>query len=63
MGIKTEDDYVLPFDVRAAMKAYPVTKKNFSVALIKMRYNRMDDKTQQRAEKTLLSLQDGRYWK
>jgi len=63
MGIKTKDDYVMPFDVRMAAKTYPVTKKNFSVALLKIRYDRMDDKTQRRAEKTLLSLQDGRYWK
>ena len=55
--------YNVPFDVRQITKVYPVTQKNFSVALIKARYDRMDDKTQRRAEKTLLSLKDGRFWR
>lgn len=63
MGTKNKEDYAMPFDVRAAAKAYAVTNRNFSVALIKMRYDRMDTETQIRAEKTLLSLKDGRYWK
>jgi len=63
MGIKTKQDYEIPFDVRVAAKTYPVTQKNFSVALLKMRYDRMEEKDQIRAEKTLASLHDGRYWK
>jgi len=60
--MEAKDEYVLPVDVEIALQAYPVTKKEFSVALLKMRYDSMDDKTQQRAEKTLLSLKDGRFW-
>jgi len=61
--MEAKDEYVLPVDVQIALKAYPITKKEFSVALLKMRYDSMDDKTQRRAEKTLLSLKDGRFWR
>jgi len=61
--MEAKDEYVLPVDVEIALQAYPITKKEFSVALLKMRYDNMDDKTQRRAEKTLLSLKDGRFWR
>ena len=61
--MEAKDEYVLPVDVEIALQAYPVTKKEFSVALLKMRYDSMNDKTQRRAEKTLLSLKDGRFWR
>ena len=61
--MEAKDEYVIPLDVEIALQAYPVTKKEFSVALLKMRYDSMDDKTQRRAEKTLLSLKDGRFWR
>jgi len=60
--METNHEYVIPVDVEIALQAYPVTKKQFSVALLKMRYDSMDDKTQRRAEKTLQSLKDGRFW-
>lgn len=60
--MEAKDEYVMPVDVEIALQAYPVTKKEFSVALLKMRYDSMNDKTQRRAEKTLLSLKDGRFW-
>lgn len=60
--MEAKDEYVIPLDVEIALQAYPVTKKEFSVALLKMRYDSMNDKTQRRAEKTLLSLKDGRFW-
>ena len=60
--MEAKDEYVMPVDVEIALQAYPVTRKEFSVALLKMRYDSMDDKTQRRAEKTLLSLKDGRFW-
>ena len=60
--MEAKDEYVMPLDVEIALQAYPVTRKEFSVALLKMRYDSMDDKTQRRAEKTLLSLKDGRFW-
>lgn len=61
--MEAKDEYVIPVDVEIALQAYPVTKKEFSVALLKMRYDSMNDKTQRRAEKTLLSLKDGRFWR
>ena len=61
--MEAKDEYVMPVDVEIALQAYPVTRKEFSVALLKMRYDSMDDKTQRRAEKTLLSLKDGRFWR
>jgi hypothetical protein len=61
--MEAKDEYVIPLDVEIALQAYPVTKKEFSVALLKMRYDNMNDKTQRRAEKTLLSLKDGRFWR
>ena len=61
--MEAKDEYVLPVDVEIALQAYPITKKQFSIALLKMRYDRMDDKTQRRAEKTLQSLKDGRFWR
>ena len=61
--MEAKDEYVLPVDVEIALQAYPITKKEFSVALLKMRYNKMDDKTQRRAEKTLKALKDGRFWR
>ena len=61
--MEAKDEYVLPVDVEIALQAYPVTKKQFSIALLKMRYDRMDDKTQRRAEKTLKALKDGRFWR
>lgn len=61
--MEAKDEYLIPLDVEIALQAYPVTKKEFSVALLKMRYDSMNDKTQRRAEKTLLSLKDGRFWR
>ena len=61
--MEAKDEYVMPVDVEIALQAYPITKKEFSVALLKMRYDSMNDKTQRRAEKTLLSLKDGRFWR
>ena len=61
--MEANDEYVMPVDVEIALQAYPVTKKEFSVALLKMRYNNMDSKTQRRAEKTLLALKHGGFWK
>lgn len=61
--MEANDEYVMPVDVEIALQAYPVTKKEFSVALLKMRYNNMDSKTQRRTEKTLLALKHGGFWK
>ena len=61
--MEAKDEYVMPIDVEIALQAYPVTKKEFSVALLKMRYSNMDGKTQRIAEKTLIALKHGGFWK
>jgi hypothetical protein len=59
MGRKTEDDYVVPLDVRRALKTYPVTSPRFSELLLKMRHGNMGRDESLRAERTLLSLKYG----
>jgi hypothetical protein len=59
MGRKTKDDYVVPLDVRRALKTYPVTSPRFSQLLLKMRHENMSREDSLRAEKTLLSLKYG----
>jgi hypothetical protein len=59
MGKKTQDDYVVPLDVRRALKTYPVTSPRFSQLLLKMRHDNMSREDSLRAEKTLLSLKYG----
>lgn len=63
MGKVIREFYHPPADIAELAKIYPVSQKKFSEALLKLRYDRMDQATQIRAEKTLVSLHDGRYWK
>lgn len=61
--MKIGDEYVMGLDIQAVHRAYLVTDRHFSIALLKIRYDAMDDASQRRAEKTLLSLKDGRFWR
>lgn len=61
--MKIGDDYVMGLDVQVVHRTYLVTDRDFSIALLKIRYDAMDDASQRRAEKTLLSLKDGRFWR
>lgn len=63
MGKVIREFYCPPADVAELAKIYPISQQKFSEALLKLRYDRMDQATQIRAEKTLVSLHDGRYWK
>lgn len=63
MGIVIKEFYRPPADVAALAKVYPVSQQKFSEALLKLRYDKMDDATQIRTEKTLLALRENRYWK
>jgi hypothetical protein len=63
MGKVIKEFYFPPEDVAQLAKIYPVSQQKFSEALLKLRYDRMDKATQIRAEKTLVSLHDGRFWK
>ena len=62
MTIQDIGFYEKPEDVRAVLKVYPVTSKLFSLALIKIRYDKMDKASQIRAERTMLAMSDGRSW-
>lgn len=57
--MNNKEHYKMPDDVRALMKTYPVSSKNFSVGLLKLRYDRMDSESQRRAEKSLMCLTKG----
>jgi hypothetical protein len=63
MGKVIREFYYPPADVAELAKIYPISQQKFSEALLKLRYDRMDKAAQIRAEKTLVSLHDGRFWK
>ncbi len=62
MTIQDIGFYEKPEDVQAVLKVYPVTSTLFSLALIKIRYDKMDKASQIRAERTMLAMSDGRSW-
>lgn len=62
MTIQDIGFYEKPEDVQAVLKVYPVTSNLFSLALIKLRYDKMDKASQIRAERTMLAMSDGRSW-
>ena len=54
--------YHAPEDVKAVAKTYPLNSKLFSIALIKLRYEKMNTASQIRAEKTMFALLHERNW-
>ena len=54
------DAYIPPEDIQFIAKTYPVTTKNFSIALLKARYDSLPREAQDRVEKSLLYLVKGR---
>ena len=62
MTLKEKLQYGMPDDVKAVLGVYSPQSKFFSLAFIKVRYDRMDRASQIRAEKTMLALSDGRNW-
>lgn len=62
MTLREKLQYGMPDDVKAVLGVYPPQSKFFSLALIKVRYEKMDRASQIRAEKTMLAMSDGRYW-
>jgi|TARA_R110002072_G_scaffold101303_1_gene223088 hypothetical protein len=54
--------YDPPEDVKAVANTYPVNSKLFSIALIKLRYDKMNTASQIRAEKTMFALLHERNW-
>jgi len=57
-----QPQYDPPEDVKAVSKTYSVMSKLFSIALIKLRYDRMDTASQIRSEKTMFALLHERNW-
>jgi hypothetical protein len=49
-------------DVQAVARTYSVMSKLFSIALIKLRYDKMNTASQIRAEKTMFALLHERNW-
>ena len=54
--------YDPPEDVKAVANTYSVHSKLFSIALIKLRYDKMNTASQIRAEKTMFALLHERNW-
>lgn len=54
--------YDPPEDVKAVASAYSLSSKLFSIALIKLRYDKMNTASQIRAEKTMFALLHERNW-
>lgn len=48
-----------PNDIRELEKIWPVTKRQFSLQLLRMRLNKMDKETQHRAIKVMDALKTG----
>ena len=57
-----QPQYDPPEDVKAVSKTYSVMSKLFSIALLKLRYDRMDTASQIRSEKTMFTLLHERNW-
>jgi hypothetical protein len=56
-------EYIPPYDVRFAASTYGVETKKFSIALLKIRYDKLDDAAKERAEKCLLYFKTGKPYK
>ena len=54
--------YDPPEDVKAVANTYSLNSKLFSIALIKLRYDKMNTASQIRAEKTMFALLHERNW-
>ena len=54
--------YDPPEDVKAVSKTYSVMSKLFTIALLKLRYDKMNTASQIRAEKTMFALLHERNW-
>tara|TARA_R110001632_G_scaffold116781_1_gene228556 strand:+ start:168 stop:368 length:201 start_codon:yes stop_codon:yes gene_type:complete len=57
-----QPQYDPPEDVKAVAKTYSVMSKLFSLALLKLRYDKMNTSSQIRAEKTMFALLHERNW-
>ncbi len=57
-----QPQYDPPEDVQAVAKTYSVMSKLFSIALLKLRYDKMNTASQIRSEKTMFALLHERNW-
>lgn len=61
--INKDGDYVPSMQCREVMKKHPVTQQKFSIALLKAKSKRMDNKTFDRCMRTIACLQGNRPFK
>lgn len=58
-GMERKITWTKPRDIRQLEKIVPVTKRQFSLELLSMRFNQFDDETQRRALKVMDALRTG----
>ena len=58
-GNESKVTWEKPRDIRQLEKILPVTKRQFSLELLSMRFNQFDDETQRRALKVMDALRTG----
>ena len=58
-GIQRTITWEKPRDIRQLEKVVPVTKRQFSLELLSMRFNQFDDETKKRALKVMDALRTG----
>lgn len=58
-GNESKITWEKPRDIRQLEKVVPVTKRQFSLELLSMRFNQFDDETQKRALKVMDALRTG----
>ena len=58
-GNESKITWTKPRDIRQLEKIVPVTKRQFSLELLSMRFNQFDDQTQRRALKVMDALRTG----
>ena len=55
--------YVIPHDIILIQRLWPVTKKAFSIQLLMHRMGSMRPDDYRRAQKTIIALNKGTFWK
>jgi len=55
--------YVIPHDIILMQRLWPVTKKAFSIQLLMHRMGSMRPDDYRRAQKTIVALNKGTFWK
>jgi len=62
-GDELKVNYVIPDDIILMQRLWPVTKKAFSIQLLMHRMGSMRPDDYRRAQKTIIALNRGTFWK